>query len=316
MLFYANGTVSWKLNSDNTFSHTRNPYSDYGYYFLSDSAGEQRLITTADALSDSDAKDVDWFTRCMLHEKEMINLVDKTGVNGGGREFYGESLSESANTLKLSFAAQHVRRDMPMTCVANLASGAQNKSQFTLSMGGNNLTTSFSGVGGDFYERAKCDSIIMQVVATSTGTQTVRLLYSGTSSSDVGYLNYVELLLPTNLIMAGREMSIVNTAHIYQNYNTRFLLSSPTPSTQIWRVTNGVDIQQMPTTITADGTTRHIITTEVLHTLQEARQEAVQTDITVGVHAPSHMVRNQEDTRLQASRQQYQDQALEPAEAE
>ena len=70
------------------------------------------------------------------------------------------------------------------------------------------------------------------------------------------------------------------------------------------------------TTITADGTTRHIITTEVLHTLQEARQEAAQTDITVGVHAPSHMVRNQEDTRLQASRQQYQDQALEPAEAE
>ena len=70
------------------------------------------------------------------------------------------------------------------------------------------------------------------------------------------------------------------------------------------------------TTITADGTTRHIITTEVLHTLQEARQEAVQTDITVGVHAPSHMVRNQEYTRLQASRQQYQDQALEPAEAE
>ena len=70
------------------------------------------------------------------------------------------------------------------------------------------------------------------------------------------------------------------------------------------------------TTITADGTTRHIITTEVLHTLQEARQEAAQTDITVGVHAPSHMVRNQEDSRLQASRQQYQDQALEPAEAE
>ena len=252
ILFYGRGSVGWEYGAKR-WRHTRNPYSDYGYYFLSDSAGEQRLITTADALSDSDAKDVDWFTRCMLHEKELINLVDKTGVNGGGREFYGESLSESANTIKLSFAAQHVRRDMPMTCVANLASGSQNKSQFTLSIGSNNMTTSFSGVGGDFYERAKCDSIIMQVVPTSTGTQTVRLLYSGTSSSDVGYLNYVELLLPTTLVMAGREMPIVNTAHIYQNYNTRFLLSSPTPSTQIWRVTNGVDIQQMPTTITADG---------------------------------------------------------------
>ena len=36
LLFYANGSVKWELESDNTFTHTRNPYSDYGYYFLTE----------------------------------------------------------------------------------------------------------------------------------------------------------------------------------------------------------------------------------------------------------------------------------------
>lgn len=44
LLFYANGTVQWTLQDDNTFTHTRNPYSDYGYYFLTESeVGEERV---------------------------------------------------------------------------------------------------------------------------------------------------------------------------------------------------------------------------------------------------------------------------------
>lgn len=34
LLFYARGSIQWTLDNDNTFTHTRNPYSDYGYYFL------------------------------------------------------------------------------------------------------------------------------------------------------------------------------------------------------------------------------------------------------------------------------------------
>lgn len=38
LLFYAQGPVKWTLQSDNTFNHVRNPYSEYGYYFLTDDA--------------------------------------------------------------------------------------------------------------------------------------------------------------------------------------------------------------------------------------------------------------------------------------
>lgn len=36
ILFYAQGPVQWTLEGDDTFTHTRNPYSDYGYYFLTE----------------------------------------------------------------------------------------------------------------------------------------------------------------------------------------------------------------------------------------------------------------------------------------
>ena len=45
ILFYAHGSVAWTLDGDNTFTHTRNPYSDYGYYFLTE--GEEELANVA-----------------------------------------------------------------------------------------------------------------------------------------------------------------------------------------------------------------------------------------------------------------------------
>ena len=52
LLFYANGPVKWTLESDNTFSHARNPYSKYGYYFLTDDIeGEPATFPIEEALA-------------------------------------------------------------------------------------------------------------------------------------------------------------------------------------------------------------------------------------------------------------------------
>ena len=50
ILFYANGPVAWTLDKDNTFTHTRNPYSDYGYYFLTDSRTPSSSRTGTEAV--------------------------------------------------------------------------------------------------------------------------------------------------------------------------------------------------------------------------------------------------------------------------
>lgn len=246
ILFYAQGPIGWQYASGK-WQHTRNPYSNYGYYFLSDSAGEQRLIATSEALDATNAYEVDWFTDYQLHEIENINLIDKTGVNGGGREFYGESLQ--AQPLSITFPTQHVRTDMSMLCVAHVAATSSTPSTITMQLANKQASVTLPGIpNSNFETKAECNSMQLQTSAIETGKQTVTLRFASGGGAAMGYLNYIELSVPSQLVMRNNAMAISNTKHKSQSYNTRFMLSNATAATQIWRVTDGVNIEQMPTT--------------------------------------------------------------------
>ena len=250
ILFYGQGSVGWQ-HASGKWHHTRNPYSDYGYYFLSDSAGEQRLITAHQPLDDTNAYDVDWFTAYHLHEVEKVNLLDKTGVSGGGREFYGEALQGSNLTLSVTFNTPHILTTQAMTCVARVASSSSEISKFTLQLASKQASISLMGItSSDFYTKAECDSIMLQAYASATDAeqQTVTLRYTASTTSSVGYLNYIELNAPTKLVMSSNQMAISNTQYLSKTPNTRFSMSNATSATQVWRVTDGVNIEQMPTT--------------------------------------------------------------------
>ncbi len=94
VLFYAQGTTQWMY--DKQFVHTHNTYSDYGYYFLSDNAGEQLLIEPqrADLSKNYETSEVvKTYVNCQIHEKDIYNLLDTKGEDGGGREWIGEKVS-------------------------------------------------------------------------------------------------------------------------------------------------------------------------------------------------------------------------------
>ena len=55
ILFYARGSIQWTLESDNTFTHTRNPYSDYGYYFITEETDAEAAITEGTKASSSES---------------------------------------------------------------------------------------------------------------------------------------------------------------------------------------------------------------------------------------------------------------------
>ena len=246
ILFYAQGSIGWQYVSGK-WQHTRNPYSDYGYYFLSDSAGEQRLITANEALDATHAYEVDWFTDYLLHEVDKINLIDKTGVNGGGREFYGESMQ--SQPLSITFPTQHVRTDMQMQCVAHVAATSSALSTITMQLANKQSSVILPGIpSSDFETKAESNALQLQTPAIETGKQTVTLRFESNDGIAMGYLNYIELNVPSHLVMRNNAMAISNTKYLSQKQNTRFVLSNATSATQIWRVTDGVNIEQMPTT--------------------------------------------------------------------
>lgn len=79
LLFYANGSVRWNLKSDNTFSHIRNSYSDYGYYFLTeDMAGAPADFPMLEPLSGHQYDTITTTPAYALHEVD-----DYAWIHGG-----------------------------------------------------------------------------------------------------------------------------------------------------------------------------------------------------------------------------------------
>lgn len=117
-LFYARGPVSW--SSERTLTRTRNPYSDYGYYFLTESDGEP-LAVDSTALVDAFYPSADDYH--VLYEKDEFawmqggrNLFENEAINvgspksyvintaeaqAGPRRIYVKATAGSATTVKI-----------------------------------------------------------------------------------------------------------------------------------------------------------------------------------------------------------------------
>lgn len=248
ILFYAQGTIRWDA-VDREWLHTQNPYSHHGYYFISDSSGEQRIMGTNETEYDiTNCVDVDWYTYYAVHEKDAINLIDPTGVNGGGREFYGEQLDTQKPQVTISFPTTNVRTDLLGTCRVNMAITSNTKSSISVKFNGAYTNLSTQGIAvSDFYTKAEVTSGKIQTKATSTGQQIIEIKYNNAASGSIAYLNYVAVNIPCNLKMIQNGMAISNISYQNQSPAIRFHLSNASSNTQIWRVTDGVDICQMKT---------------------------------------------------------------------
>ena len=89
-LFYAKGTVSWENAS--AAIRTRNPYSDYGYYFLTQSDGEPLRVDESAFLNSFYPSADDYHS---LHEVDNFswypggrNLFENTPINRGTKKSY------------------------------------------------------------------------------------------------------------------------------------------------------------------------------------------------------------------------------------
>ena len=104
ILFYAQGPNKWTIDKNKNWRHIQNPYSHYGYYFVTDKTHLQRKITLSAAqYNTDDLEEVDWYIANYVHEQDLVNLIDVSGISGGGREFYGETLNLKNKNLTIIY---------------------------------------------------------------------------------------------------------------------------------------------------------------------------------------------------------------------
>lgn len=254
ILFYARGQFSWTFNGTR-FMHTRNPYSEYGYYFLSDDTGEQRLLTkAAPAIDGTDAREITTFTNYQLHEMDSVNLIDPNkGVDGGGREFYGERFSPNG-TRSFTFNTPNIVPTSLMRVYVDAAASSSTQSTFTIQVGSKQQLMTIRGISvSDFYTMAETSSSNAFYEPDNADKQTVSIQFNNSISSSRGYLNYIELSPECQLKMVGDYMPFRSSANFEIPIPLHFTLEGVNANTQIWNITRLDSIYRMP--VELNGTT-------------------------------------------------------------
>jgi len=252
ILFYANGPVGWDWNTTSRiYKHTRNCYADYGCYFLSDNAGEQLLLTTQTPLTESTPYDIYTYTALQLHELDQCNLVDLNGESGGGREWYGESITANAK-LTIPFTFADADKNGKLICRADAAASANDYTSLLVNVAGESGLCYFSSLASVQHASATTGSCTISSASPTGNSLPVKLTYESSLNSAVAYLNYIEMQVPCTLRLREDVLFIRNTEHIGESTASRYHLLGADANTQIWNITHPASACLMSTTWEGD----------------------------------------------------------------
>lgn len=256
ILFYAQGVVDWEFNG--TYSHTLNPYALKGYYFVTDIDSEApQVLEPVEALVPYDVTDVETYSEYVLHEKEEINLLDPDmGMEGGGRVFYGEQLTNTNNRLQLTFEFKHKPTAEPIMAHMEAAAKSSQMSQLDLTMNGETKSCYTSGIASsDFYTMATTTILYGEYPAnTTTNKQSATFVFNNEEENTRAFLDYIELTAISPLTMVGDQMPFSTAAGYDDLFGGRLLyhLANAKATTQIWDITDRDSIRLIPSTLSHD----------------------------------------------------------------
>ena len=247
VLFYVQGPISWTYDTaKGRFIHTKNTYSNYGYYFLSDDAGSLLAPTMSDPVSGTPTE-VTTYPMLNVQDKDSINLIDRSGLSGGGRTFYGEQFSPGK---KRTFRFQVPDAVESNTLYMDLAAFASTASTFTATLNGTTTrsTTIDAASGNYIFGVGKT----LSFTGTANSTETVELTFQNSSASALGWLNYIELTSTRELKMFGSYMPVRTLINRNNVKPVRFHLANAGSDVQIWDITDLASITRVPTTMEND----------------------------------------------------------------
>ena len=176
-LFYAKGPVSWENNT--ATKRTRNPYSDYGYYFLTQSDEEPLTVSESDFLAACYPLPADYHE---LYESDGYawfqggrNLYEYTPINAGTSKTYSLSSAVTGTTAKLS-----------VTVSAGISSAVSVKCN------GQDLGTISINVSETYYEKGHATNRVFNI----TDVQATNDISIATLSGGPVRLDFISLTLP------------------------------------------------------------------------------------------------------------------------
>ncbi len=255
LIFYAQGPVSWEWTGTR-FHHTTNPYSLYGYYFVTSDNGEgNRIVAETSPITNYEVS-TNSFLDYQLHELDSINLIDRSGKAGGGRDFYGETLGDN-HSLRLTFDFPNLIGEKNMSLMTHAAALSLEQSTFNLSLNGQQVQSMIiAKKPNDNYVRGVEGSRINnKILSDGNEKQVLTITYIANNSSAFGFLDYVELSGYRQLKMVDDILYFSCPEYIGSYSTKQYILSGASSDTRVWNITNPLKAYEMHSTLQGDQLT-------------------------------------------------------------
>jgi hypothetical protein len=243
LLFYARGPVKWtyeKVNYYNEtveqFIHENNPYSMYGYYFVTDATptGEMKSTPSVGGAS----LQITTFDDYMLHEKENIS------VNNSGRELFGESF-ESVLSQNFPFQIPGITDDDGRVSLRFISKVTGGDGEVTLRINDGQLIRGTIAADNNIY--VKGVSLLRTAKWTGGKNETSGVNITYGTAGHKSFLDYICLQMK-------RQLQAYDACTFFRSLAARgnvsqFTIRNATSGMMVFDVTDGINPTQMETTL-------------------------------------------------------------------
>ena len=237
LLFYGKGPRKWEYASS-SFVHTNNPYSNYGYYFVTEKETVGRTMEKA-ASADGATLQVTTFDDYMVKDDDVVS------VNNSGRELYGDSF-ESTLSRSYTVTIPGITNDAGKATLSFIARASGNTGSVTMSVDKNQL------ISGNFNTTSDEYVVATEVYRTANWTAdknekvNIDIQYNTTGHKNVR-LNFFRLQMKRQLKAYDAYTFFRSLAA--RGNASRFIIQGADVNTLVFDVTDGINPQQMETTL-------------------------------------------------------------------
>lgn len=242
VVFYALGPETWTY-SDNSWSHSLNPFSTAGYYFVTESDAPAREIVTEGRELTADRTFATSFTEHLFHESDKVSPAT-LGLLLVGEDF--------RYTSSQSFRFSTPGAIVPSEAVARVNFLSATTGQSTVAISADNNALSLSGVY-TFPASSEGSTGLSEGTFTIGGNNTsIGVRFNGGGVVSMAYLDYIELLYQRLIALDGGKLGFSTDSPGVE------LAVADNKDVTVWDVTDPLNINQLSTTTATGGALRWV----------------------------------------------------------
>ena len=252
ILFYAQGPVNIEYNeSKEILSHTINPYSNYGYYFITENSEPQKVISDAKYNLPPIPIEADYTLNYYFVDKEEINLINS------GRMWIGDKFTSKTSNRTYEFNIPNRVKNKNIDLNVRIVGVSTASSSMKIDINSEKtLEAKIPALSVVDTHQSGSLSTLNTSFKLDTNKENVKLnldfIYNLNNAE--AYIDFIGINAYRELTTNGSEpLNIFYPGYYYPYLAANYSVNSNNDRLVIWEITNAQDIKSVTTEKTDTG---------------------------------------------------------------